>query len=182
MKRLSLLFALLTLLVGPAAANKPAKTITGFWAYAPPNFYTRHATGFDYLDQNGASCVADGAYLRSFDIRFRQPEKQPETYLIRWTGRKNGTFRSMEKSNGKLSGHMRIKHRHTNWWGSERNRIAGVGHPFGPQLAVPAGQPIKVKIRALYADGSKGPYHKIVINTQADIDSEFLDQDTYCNA
>lgn len=113
----------------------------------------------------GDKCFTQGqAYLTSFSIITRLPAKTPESFHLKWTAQKNGNWRNINKSNKPLAGNAIVKNTFTSGgpytiWG-----ITGIGRADkGKDMKVPAGQPMKFRIRSVYSD-EKGPWSETVVN------------------
>lgn len=182
MKRLLLLFALLALLALPALADDSKgdsdkeidnEAITFARAVFPI-----------YLDSNGqhvrhGGCV-EGARLTHFAISFTPPGKTPDAYLIRWSARKNGTWRATDKPNAEKAGNLTIKH--SDIFDIFGSILIDIGYRYdgrGKNLKVPAGQALNIKMRPIYGK-SKGPKLEFAINDAAWINRAFGDQTAAC--
>lgn len=182
MKHLLLLFALFIML--PAAALADDSKGDGDQVVDNEALTAASAIFPLYYDANGGNvrhggCV-EGAHLRHVYITFTPPSKTPDAYLIRWTGRRNGTFRATDKPNAERAGNLTIKH--SDIYDVFSSIMIDVGFIYGGRgksLKVAAGQAIKIKVRAIYGK-SKGPKSQFVINDAAWIDSAFGDQSEAC--
>ena len=174
MKRVLLLFMLFTLL--PAAALADDSKGDGDKVIDNEALANVRAVVQNYVSHLGrpvdhGSCLIQKD-LKNFSVAFDLPSKTPDAYLVRWTARRNGTFRAVDKPNTKRAGNLIIKH-------SEIARSGGSGAIDTGAIDVPAGQRIKVKIRAIYGK-SKGPKSQFSFNTVAWIRANWGDQDAAC--
>ena len=105
------------------------------------------------------SCVNRNSVLTAITLSLLRPDKKPKAYLIRWTARPDGAWRKMNKPNTAIAGNQRIRHKDISiFHGSRMIR-------FGPtDMAIPAGQPVKVMIRPVYG---KKPGAKTTFTTNS---------------
>jgi hypothetical protein len=82
----------------------------------------------------------------------------PDTYLVRWTARENGTWRSLDKTNTARAGNLTVNHADADAVGDS------IILPAGANLHVPAGQTILVQIRPFYGE-RKGAKSRSTINS-----------------
>lgn len=174
MKRLFLLFALFIML--PAAALADDSKGDGDKVIDNEALANVRAVVQNYVSHLGrpidhGSCLIQ-MDLKNFSVAFDLPSKTPDAYLVRWTARRNGSFRAVDKPNTKRAGNLTIKH-------SEIAQSGGGGSIDAGAIHVPAGQRIKVKIRAIYGK-SKGPKSQFSFNTDAWIHVNWGDQDAAC--
>ncbi len=176
MKRLLLLVTLFTLLAAPALADDSKgdgdkvidnEALANVRAVVQ-NYVSHLGRPYEY----GQCLLHLQADLKNFSVAFDLPGKSPDAYLVRWTARRNGTFRGVDKPNTKRAGNLIIKH-------SEIGQSNGRGAIDTGAIDVPAGQRIKVKIRAIYGK-SKGPKSQFSFNTVAWIRANWGDQDAAC--
>ena len=176
MKRLLLLFALFIML--PAAAFADDSKGDGDKVIDNEALANVRAVVQNYVSHLGrpyeyGQCLLHlQADLKNFSVSFDVPGKTPDAYLVRWTGRRNGSFRAIDKRNTKRAGNLIIKH-------SEIQQDGGSGTIAASAIHVPAGQAIKVKMRAIYGK-SKGPKAQFEFNTVAWIRANWGDQDAAC--
>ncbi len=176
MKRLLLLFALFIML--PAAALADDSKGDGDKVIDNEALANARAVVQNYVSHLGrpyhyGQCLLHlQADLKNFSVAFDLPGKTPDAYMVRWTGRRNGTYRAMDKPNTKRTGNLIIKH-------SDIAQSGGSGTIALDPMHVPAGQAIKVKMRAIYGK-SKGPKSQFVFNTVAWIRANWGDQDAAC--
>jgi hypothetical protein len=167
---LALLVILASIGAGAAFADDKAdegdkpidvKAITNLEIYYP-----------EYEDENGSRVSAwsgnqpDEMNLVYFSVLFVEPPKTPVSYRISWSGRSNGSWRSVDKPNTARAGNAIVKHDSGASSELVGLRVFHVGPATkGISLNLPAGQALRVKVRAQYRN-SKGPWSEtIVINT-----------------
>jgi hypothetical protein len=105
----------------------------------------------------------DGWILNKMWFGLTFPKRVPTSFLVRFTGRRDGSWRRQDRPNTKRTG----SHRITVVEGNTPAVMVDLNFDYKPgrakKLSIPVGQPTKVHIRAIY-DDKKGPWFKTVMN------------------
>ena len=164
MKRLTLLFAILTIFAAPAFADDEA--VSDLLVFTSD---LRNADG----DAAQLTDCLTGYFLENLVLVFTPPANTPDSYLVRWTARKNRTWRATDKPNTAHAGNLTLSH-------ANADAIAdSIILPAGASLKVPAGQSILVQIRPFYGE-RKGSKSRATINSADWIDDQYGDQEAAC--